>query len=87
MSLLEQTQSYWRNSQTLRGLREGYPKVAEGLMSLISENTENKHLKKLCRLNSSSRFYAEEVGRLLNLPTPKSRALVPITYANGIDGL
>jgi len=87
MSLLEQSQSYWRNSQTLRGLREGYPKVAEGLMSLISENTENEQLKKLCRLNSSSRFYAEEEGRILNFPRPKSRALVPMTYANGIDGL
>lgn len=57
MTRLSDVQLYWRSSQVLRGFREGYPVVAEGLLDLVARTVDkDSHLASLARDNSLSRF-------------------------------
>jgi hypothetical protein len=67
MTQLEQDAgTYWRTSQTLRGLREGYPVVAEGLLGLVAVNHAGDRLGELASSNSVSRFKPDTGGKVID---------------------
>jgi len=61
------TATYWRTSQTLRGLRDGYPVVAESLLSLVALYHAKDRLGKLADSNSYSRFAEPKEARVINI--------------------
>jgi hypothetical protein len=67
MSLEQDTQTYWRNSQTLRGFRQGYPVVAEGLLGLVASTHKGDRLGQLAECNSVSRFQPDKPCKVVSI--------------------
>lgn len=84
-ALEQQTGTYWRQSQTLRGLREGYPIAADAILATVVAMVPGTRLAELAKRNSESRYAETKHAKVIDAfslpPRPLART------GGGIDDL